>query len=347
MNKRLALTGALKILLISMFGAAHEVRSVETAGSVYIRADGSVYPSTAAIFSADNITYTLTGELSDLVVVEKDDIVIDGAGFTNQGKGIWGSRGISLSNRSNVTIKNTSIKDFQYAMFLESSHGNSIIGNNIINSRECNGIVLYNSSNTNIIGNNLAKNSYAMGLEYSSNNSIRGNNITASNIYGVYIWGSRDNAVSDNNISDCSYCGIGIYGSSHDNTLSGNSITNNNCGICAIDSSDNSICHNYFMNNSIQVHIENSVNTWDSGYPSGGNYWSDYSKRYPNATKIDDSGIWNIPYLIDTDNRDNYPIVPEFPSFFILHMFITATLIAIILPKKACHVVKTRSTVSR
>jgi nitrous oxidase accessory protein NosD len=58
---------------------------------------------------------------------------------------------------------------------------------------------------------------------------------------------------------------------------------------------------------------------WDNGYPSGGNYWSDYTTRYPNATEIDDSGIGDIPYNVTigpfTPNLtvlDRYPLLSPF-----------------------------------
>jgi hypothetical protein len=82
------------------------------------------------------------------------------------------------------------------------------------------------------------------------------------------------------------------------------------------------------------VYSYNSVNFWDSGYPSGGNYWSDYEERYPNATEINDSGIWNTPYVIDANNKDNYPIIPEFPSGVILPLFMMVTLIAVLLLRR-------------
>jgi hypothetical protein len=66
------------------------------------------------------------------------------------------------------------------------------------------------------------------------------------------------------------------------------------------------------------VNSYNSTNVWDNGYPSGGNYWSDYQTKYLNATEIDSSSIWNTPYVIDTNNTDFYPlmtpyVIPEFP----------------------------------
>jgi hypothetical protein len=55
------------------------------------------------------------------------------------------------------------------------------------------------------------------------------------------------------------------------------------------------------------------VNTWDDGYPSGGNYWSDYagvdlfSGPYQNQTGSD--GIGDTPYFIRANNTDNYPLM--------------------------------------
>jgi hypothetical protein len=82
-----------------------------------------------------------------------------------------------------------------------------------------------------------------------------------------------------------------------------------------------------------------STNLWDNSYPAGGNYWSNYadvdqfSGPYQNETGSD--GIWDHPYQIYEFNTDRYPLVPEFPSFLILSLFMTATLaVAIFLKKK-------------
>jgi len=65
------------------------------------------------------------------------------------------------------------------------------------------------------------------------------------------------------------------------------------------------------MDNTHQVYFPQSgyTNFWDEGYPSGGNYWSDYEYRYPNAEELDGSGMWNTSYVIDENNQDNYPLM--------------------------------------
>jgi len=70
--------------------------------TIYIRADGSVEPSTAPI-RRDGNTYTFTGDIYGLIVVEKDNIVINGAGYTLQGAG--SGTGIDLSGRTDVTSR--------------------------------------------------------------------------------------------------------------------------------------------------------------------------------------------------------------------------------------------------
>jgi hypothetical protein len=70
-----------------------------------------------------------------------------------------------------------------------------------------------------------------------------------------------------------------------------------------------------------------------------GNYWSDYVTLYPNATVVGSSGVWNRPYVIDANNTDNYPLVkvamvPEFPSFFMLLMFVLACLAVIMASRR-------------
>jgi parallel beta-helix repeat protein len=55
------------------------------------------------------------------------------------------------------------------------------------------------------------------------------------------------------------------------------------------------------------------MNVWDNGYPSGGNYWSDYNGTdlcwgsEQNETGSD--GIGDLPYIIVNGNRDNYPLI--------------------------------------
>ena len=88
----------------------------------------------------------------------------------------------------------------------------------------------------------------------------------------------------------------------------------NNYGIIlGYESSNNKIFHNNFIDNTYQAYSEGAPNTLDDGYPSGGNYWSDYagvdlySGPYQNETGSD--GIGDTPYVIDEYNVDHYPLI--------------------------------------
>jgi len=78
-----------------------------------------------------------------------------------------------------------------------------------------------------------------------------------------------------------------------------------------------------------------SVNIWDNG--TTGNYWSDY-----NGTDNDGDGIGDTPYIIGEDNQDNHPlmnkfIIPEFPSWFVLPLFLFASVVAVIVRRRVAY----------
>jgi parallel beta-helix repeat protein len=328
-----------------MLTLAFIIQPVRAQGTIYIRADGSIDPPTAPISTLDNVTYTLTGNITvnaDAIVIERDNIVVDGAGNYITPNNC---NGIILSERSNVTIKNTNIQDCWYGIYLNSSSNNSISGNNITpNTPGTNaGIRLeYSSDYNNISGNNLTTNSVAIRLWYSSNyNSISGNSITA-NAGGIELGNSSNyNSISGNNLAN-NWEGISLYFSSDYNNISGNNVTNavrgfwiNSCsnnsisgnnitscgqgpgqgGIVAQSSVGNRFFHNNFVNNNPQVYYYTTdcADLWDDGYPSGGNYWSDYNSTdafkgpYQNETGSD--GIGDRPYFIDSNNTDRYPLM--------------------------------------
>jgi parallel beta-helix repeat protein len=175
----------LTLLLISMLTLAFKIQPAKGwTGTVYIRADGSIDPPTAPISTVDNVTYTLTGNITstvDGIVVERSNIIIDGAGYTLQGPGFYpsGSKGMNLSSITNVTIQNINIENFYFGVYLDHSSSISIIGNNIT-----------------------ANSDLGIYLEYSSSNSITENNITGNNNYGVYLSYSPSNSITGNNITD-------------------------------------------------------------------------------------------------------------------------------------------------
>ena len=212
------------LLLIGMSTLAFNVQPVKASGTIYIRADGSIDPPTAFISSLDNVTYTFASNINDSIVVERNNIVVDGAGYALQGN--ENKKGFHLYGVSNVTIKNTEIKAFYCGVRLDYSSNNSIYGNRIAN------------------------NIYGVFLNSSSNNALSGNNITDNGNSGIWLEDSSNhNSISNNNITKN---GIGIqFIYSSNNSISGNIITSNHYGIELYLSSNSRLRNNVLADNDI------------------------------------------------------------------------------------------------
>ncbi|MEM3458527.1 MAG: NosD domain-containing protein [Candidatus Bathyarchaeia archaeon] len=179
------------------------------------------------------------------------------------------------------------------------------------------GIELLNTSYTNIYGNELINSRNGIIIFYGScYNNISKNNIVGNRGNGISVWASdaQSQTISGNVLSNNF---AGIYLQSSFNIIYGNNILNNRwCGVYCL-GGINTFFHNNFINNEKQIIFQaHGGHVWDDGYPSGGNYWSDYagvdfySGPYQNETGSD--GIGDTPYIIDANNVDNYPLMGPF-----------------------------------
>lgn len=278
--------------------------------TIYIKADGSVYPNNTCISSANNVTYDLTDNIVDAapsngsiaIVVERNNIVLDGHGYTLQGnysaRALIDNEGIVLTERNNVTIKNTVIRQFHYGLLLNVS-----------------------GPLNNVSGNTMTNNGIGVKVEYSFNNTVSGNNLTNNDCCGVRLWGSWYNTVSENNSTNNHVSGIGVGDNSTYNVVFENKITNNANGIGLNKSSYNTFYHNYVADSTLRqvlIVAAGYPNSLNNSYSIGGNYWSDYTgvdkKSGPNQDLPGSDGIGDTPYIFDADNRDWYPLMCSGPD---------------------------------
>jgi len=294
--RNIASTVTAYLLLISIFILAFEAQSVKAVETIYIRADGLVEPETAPI-QRDGDVYTFTDNIiNQSIVVERDDITIDGNGFTLQGGGT--GSGFNLFERNNITIKNTCIQGFTIGISIDVELGstelNTICNNTVTENGY--GIMLYTSHHSTIVGNTIVGNGEGIWMAGCGYNSIFANNITG-NGKGMFMHTSYCTDVFSNIIANNSD-GIYMEFSWH---------------IGSDPSWRNIIYHNNFINNFRHIVPMYSENTWDDGYPSGGNYWSGYnvtdlySGVFQNETGSD--GIGDTPYVLDDNNQDDYPLM--------------------------------------
>jgi parallel beta-helix repeat protein len=270
MNRKLVLLMAL-ILLTGVLGVAFKVQKAEANGMVYIDEDGTVYPSTAPILR-DKDLYTLTDNIITIdvegvsgIVVKRNNMTLDGAGYILQGRDSWLSNGIYLSGRSNITIRNIQIQDFNYGILLEHSSNNSIVANNI--TKNYYGILLAESSKNALRSNRMTDNEYNFGI-WSSDLSNFINDIDTSNTVNgkpVYYWINRKDlvvpldagyaafvnctgiTVQNLNLTDNSEGILLVF--TRNSTITGNSITNNLHGITLFQSLNNNVYENNVIAN--------------------------------------------------------------------------------------------------
>jgi parallel beta-helix repeat protein len=286
MERKVAPAIMLMLLITSMISLMLSLRVVGSPDTIYIQPDGTVNPSTAPISRSGNV-YTFTANIYESIVIQKNNIIVDGNGYMLQGAPP--SYGFTLNSRSNVTIRNTFITGFRYGVYLNFTSDVTVYSNALANN-DRGGVWLQGSTRTKITKNAMANNYVAVLLTWANNTNTITNNTMRNNPFGVMLIGSNNNTIGDNTIGS--------------NTLG---------GIYLDRSNNNLIYHNNLINNTPQAVTSDSTSIWDNGYPSGGNYWSDYTgvdvKKGPNQDQSGSDGIGDTPYTIDANNTDRYPLM--------------------------------------
>ncbi len=180
---------------------------------------------------------------------------------------------------NNVKIMSFTIKNGQIGIYTVDSSNFKIIQNLIIDNWE--GIGILNSS-FGLISSNILQNNDFEGINpVSSSNIVISSNLIENSIEGIFLSSSTSNIIYGNTIRDHIY------------------------GLEAGQSSDNNkIFHNNFYDND-QNAKDACTNIWDDSYPSGGNYFDDYTGSDNNG-----DGIGDTPYNVPGgSNKDRYPLM--------------------------------------
>jgi len=288
--------------------------AVETTNLWIYYGDATIWVASGTYNEYDLLIRT---KLTSLMLVgENRSSIID-----SQGKGF---ATLSLY-ASNVTVTGFTMKNSTTGVRIRGAY--NTVSDNTMSDNKYYGISLLGFSNNTVSGNIMSDNGLAgINHRYSSGNTISNNIILNGTLTGIDVIFSSGNTISNNKVSNIVkmedwYTGNGILlqMESRYNWVVGNTISNNYRGMFLFSSGSNNIYHNNFIDNTWEhVYNEFSVNNWDDGYPSGGNYWSGYTavdeKSGPNQDQPGSDGIGDTPYVIDAWNQDNYPLVHPWGS---------------------------------
>jgi parallel beta-helix repeat protein len=246
----------------------------ETDSDIVINAEGTVTPSTAPI-KQDGDTYLLTGYFQGTIEILRNNIVFNGGGNTVSCSRV--EFGVKLNTVTNVTVTNLIVRGSPTGCFY--------------------GVALIKATNCHVTNNTVTDvDSYYWSLYP---------------YVGIYISGGKGNTLSENVLLN-NLRGMHIADTS-DNLIAGNSIGcehayANPLAISLSSATNNRIYHNNFMLTDIVTSIVGSNNSWDNGFPNGGNYWSNYQSHNPNPRKINNTELLDVAYVIDDENIDHYPL---------------------------------------
>jgi len=321
---------------------ASGVRSGDgTAGNPYIISDweinatdnvGIFISGTDRYFIIRNVTINSTAQDYDGIWLESvSNAWIHNVTITNCHTGIWITSGCSQVKVDASFISTN--QDFGVQTQFSVNSYINITGNRI-QANYATGIALDGTQHFSIVSNNVStdetssSNRRALTLVSCSYGLVTGNNLTAN--FGEAVWSNTCQGVivASNRIS--SQWSHGLYLTVSTGFL---------------------VYQNNFMGVPVQTGSylsqafddRGSENAWNASYPTGGNYWVDYTGEDkmsgPNQNQPGPGdGIVDLPFQIDVNTWDRYPLtltqpvepIPEFPTLLLPIVSVLALLFAVV-----------------
>jgi parallel beta-helix repeat protein len=297
------------------------INSAQSGDTIFVHS-GTYYESVVV-----NKTVALVGEHRETTIIDGNGIIVNVDNVAISGFTVQNGGGIAFSDGRNLTISQSILKNDETGISLYQVY-DVIIKDNIVSSNGYvvggithggSGIWIWNCFNVKIEDNSINDNLVeGIGTKLSGIVTIT-RNVISNNSVGIRLTSAyydTKHEVTFNVISNHTSCGVLLdqcY-SGHAE-IEGNTVADNAKGMFLKWSSGHTITHNDFVNNteSASIYLPSVYSSeWDSGYPSGGNYWSDYNGTdvsrgfFQNETGSD--GIGDISYEVDLSNTDHYPL---------------------------------------
>lgn len=308
---------------LSLVGEDNEATVIDGGGEgtvVWINADNTALSGFTLKNSGDNFTDSgiyLNGSASVKLSANK---------VTGNNIGVYITESGSSLLRDNVLTGNK----FNFGVYSSSLNGyiqnidesNTVDGKPIIywvnqtgkqTPTDAGYIAAVNCTDVTVVDTFLEKNWQNLLFAYTSNSVVT--NVTSTlGEDSLWLLESSNCTLQDNNVTANIWGGVALVNSSSC-TVQGNTLKNNGgYGLFLSGTCSNLFYHNNFVNNPHQAWLygENS-NSWDNGYPNGGNYWNNYTgvdqKTGPNQNVTGSDGVGDTPIVIDQNNIDHYPLM--------------------------------------
>jgi len=230
----------------------------------------------------------------------------------------------------NVTVEGNNVSDnLSSGIYLDAPDFTIVRNNKVIGNRGFGilvGITTHRSSL--IVGNEVRSNMHGIMIYNGQEALVTQNIVTGAAYDGIVLedWlGDTGGSSVTRNLIEMN-AGAGVRTHSSDNsTITLNEIRSNGVGVKVDELSISTLVHHNIIDSNL-VQAERALfsgdSRWDDGYPSGGNWWSDYVGVDACGGPAQDicpgaDGIGDNPYVIDIDTRDRYPLMVS-PGFGIV-----------------------------
>ncbi len=224
--------------------------------------------------------------------------------------------GIRAVETTALRISGAQILNTAQGILLESASSVRITGTKVsapsLYVQPLDGIAIHVSDHVNVTGSVIRHARNAVETEYSSNVSLA-SNLFDLNLVGLNAYRSQDLIVLGNQIVDDG-SGMRFLNVTRANVSQNELLASFTDGMNVTGSSGVLVDHNTFTGNANNaVDADPSGDAWDAGYPTGGNYWSNYfgADLYsgPSQNVAGSDGIGDAPYLFSVNAADRYPLM--------------------------------------
>jgi len=295
------------------------INAASPGDTIYVR--NGVYPEhlelnkTVTLMGESNLYTCITSEIlseevPDGIYITASNCTLENFNITcidPKANGVVFVDGADTGCSDTLVLNNTIASGYDTTLLtFQGSSFNRAEGNQIIMTSDVTtGIAVVLSSSYNIVDyNNITGGYIGVAIDFADNNTVSNNYITEQVPFDFGLSPNLDGAL---------YLGVTSGDLIRENTFVNNSLSLN----FGLEVSNVQFYHNNIINDSQQPILQSDAQiSLDNGYPSGGNYWSNYkgtdaySGVYQNVTGQD--GIGDSPYAVNAKNIDLYPLMQPY-----------------------------------